>query len=138
MTDARGSTTVRANSAIFRDIRVMTPIGVHTASCWASRSAGLALCAALVFGSLDRLSLRAAEANVDFLLSQLRNTIEANVGLGLPLAGHPRRPAPDGARQGGDQQVLAIEVFSPTGVSLFNTDRGSVGEPDIAAVAWKR
>ena len=42
-------------------------------------SAGLLLCAAIIYGSLDRLSLRTAEANVDFLLTQLRNTVEANV-----------------------------------------------------------
>lgn len=91
--------------------------------------AGLALCLALVFGSLDRLSLRTAEANVDFLLSQLRDTIEANVGLGLPLS--DVRVVQDliERAKATDDQVLAVEVFSPDGVSLFNTDRGSIGEP---------
>lgn len=90
---------------------------------------GLALCAALVFGSLDRLSLRTAEANVDFLLSQLRDAIEANVGLGLPLS--DVRVVQDliERAKATDDQVLAVEVFSPDGVSLFNTDRGSIGEP---------
>jgi hypothetical protein len=91
--------------------------------------AGLALCLALVFGSLDRLSLRTAEANVDFLLSQLRDTIEANVGLGLPLS--DVRVVQDliERAKATDDQVLAVEVFSPDGLSLFNTDRGSIGEP---------
>jgi hypothetical protein len=91
--------------------------------------AGLALCAALVFGSLDRLSLRTAEANVDFLLTQLGDTVEANVGLGLPLA--DIRVVQDLIERVkvADAQVLAVEVFSPDGVSLFNTDRGSIGEP---------
>ena len=97
-------------------------------------SAGLALCAALVFGSLDRLSLRSVETNIDFLLSQLRSTIEANVDLGLPLS--DMRVVQDliERAEAGDPQVLALEVFSPSGVSLFNTDRGSVGEP--VSPAW--
>lgn len=90
---------------------------------------GLTLCAALVFGSLDRLSLRTAEANVDFLLTQLRDTIEANVGLGLPLS--DVRVVQDliERAKATDDQVLAVEVFSKDGISLFNTDRGSIGEP---------
>lgn len=90
--------------------------------------AGLALCAALIFGSLDRLSLRTAEANVDFLMTQLRDTIEANVGLGLPLS--DVRVVQDliERAKASDDQVLAVEVFSPDGISLFNTDRGSIGE----------
>lgn len=92
-------------------------------------SVGLALCAALVFGSLDRLSLRTTEANVDFLLTQLRGTIEANASLGLPLS--DVRVVQDliERAKATDDQVLAVEVFSPDGVSLFNTDRGSIGEP---------
>lgn len=91
-------------------------------------SLGLALCAALVFGSLDRLSLRTAEANVDFQLTQLRDTIEANVSLGLPLS--DIRVVQDLIERAkvADGQVLAVEVFSPDGISLFNTDRGSIGE----------
>jgi hypothetical protein len=98
-------------------------------------SVGLALCAALVFGSLDRLSLRTAEANVDFLLTQLRDTIEANVGLGLPLS--DVRVVQDliERAKATDAQVLAVEVFSPDGVSLFNTDRGSLGE--AISPAWQ-
>lgn len=94
---------------------------------------GLALCAALVFGSLDRLRLRTAEANVDYLLTQLRDTIEANVGLGLPLS--DIRVVQDLVERTklSDSQILAVEVFSPDGISLFNTDRGSLGEPIPAA-----
>lgn len=91
-------------------------------------SVGLALCAALVFGSLDRLSLRTTEANVDFLLSQLRDTVEANVGLGLPLSDVRVVQDVIERAKATDDQVLAVEVFSPDGISLFNTDRGSIGE----------
>ena len=48
-------------------------------------AAALALAGALVFGGLDRLGLRSAEANMDFRLGQLSGAIEANVGLGLAL-----------------------------------------------------
>ncbi|MDQ6435504.1 hypothetical protein RB623_15710 [Mesorhizobium sp. LHD-90] len=90
--------------------------------------AGLALCAALVFGSTDRVALRTAEANIDFLLTQLRDTIEANANLGLQLA--DVRVVQDliERAKAADPQVVAVEVFSPEGISLFNTDRGSIGE----------
>lgn len=101
----------------------------------ATTAAALLLCAGLVFGGLDRLALRSSEANIDFLLGQLRRSVEANVGLGLPLANIrvvqnlvERAKATDG-------RVLAVEVFSPAGVSLFNTDRGSIGESIPAA--WR-
>src|SRR5437763_11552215 len=96
---------------------------------------GLMLCAALIYGSLDRLSLRTVEANVDFLLTQLRNTIEANVDLGLPLADIRIIQDLIERSQASDRQVVALEVFSPAGVSLFNTDRGSIGE--AVSPAWQ-
>lgn len=96
---------------------------------------GLALCVALVFGSLDRLFLRTAEANVDFLLTQLRDTIEANVGLGLPLSDIRIVQDLIERAKAADDQVLAVEVFTPDGISVFNTDRGSVGEP--VSPAWQ-
>lgn len=88
----------------------------------------IALCAVLIFGSLDRLRLGAAEANVDFMLTQLRGSLEANAGLGLPLA--DMRIAQDliERAKANDEEILAVELFSPDGVSLFNTDRGSIGE----------
>lgn len=92
-------------------------------------SAGLVLCAALVYGSLNRLSLQTVEANVDFLLTQLKGTIEANVDLGLPLADIRLVQDLIERAQAGDRQLMALEVFSPAGISLFNTDRGSIGEP---------
>jgi hypothetical protein len=98
-------------------------------------STGLVLVAALIYGSLDRLGLRTAEANSDFLLTQLRTAIETNVGLGLPLADIRIIQDLIERAQASDRQVLALEVLSPTGVSLFNTDRGSIGETIPAA--WR-
>lgn len=93
------------------------------------------LCGALVFGGLDRLGLRSSEANIDFLLGQLRDSIEANVGLGLPLANIRVVQNLVERAKATDERVLAVEVFSPTGISLFNTDRGSIGETIPAA--WR-
>ncbi|WP_339947603.1 hypothetical protein [uncultured Albimonas sp.] len=99
-------------------------------------AAALALAAALVFGGLDRLGLRSAEANVDFLLSQLSGSIEANVGLGLALPDVRVAQALVEQAKAADDRVLAVEVFSPAGISLFNTDRGAVGE--AIPETWRR
>jgi len=113
----------------------MSPVSRTILAILGATSLGLALCAALVFGGLDRLSLRTAEANVDFLSTQLRETIEANVSLGLPLADIRLTQDLIERVKLADPQVLAVEVFSPDGVSLFNTDRGSIGER--IASAWQ-
>lgn len=97
--------------------------------------AGILLAGALVFGGLDRLRLRVVEANIDFVLTQLRDSIEANVSLGIPL--QDLRVVQDLLERSriGNPSLLAVEVFSPAGVSLFNTDRGSIGE-DITST-WR-
>jgi len=113
----------------------MSPISRTILAVLGATSVGLALCVALVFGGLDRLSLRTAEANVDFLSTQLRETIEANVSLGLPLSDIRLTQDLIERVKLADPQILAVEVFSPDGISLFNTDRGSIGEP--IASAWQ-
>ena len=113
----------------------MSPVSRTILAILGATSLGLALSAALVFGGLDRLSLRTAEANVDFLSTQLRETIEANVSLGLPLSDIRLTQDLIERAKLADPQVLAVEVFSPDGVSLFNTDRGSIGE--AIAPAWQ-
>lgn len=97
--------------------------------------AGILLAGALIFGGLDRLRLRVIEANIDFVLTQLRDSIEANVSLGIPL--QDLRVVQDLLERArvGNPRLLAVEVFSPAGVSLFNTDRGSIGEEITAA--WR-
>lgn len=97
--------------------------------------AGLVLAAALVFSALDRLRVRAAEANTDFVLTQLRDSVESSVSLGLALP--EIRVAQDliERERAGNPDILAIEIFTPDGMSVFNTDRGSVGE--AIADAWR-
>lgn len=113
----------------------MSPTSRTILAILAATCLGIALCATLVFGGLDRLSLRTAEANVDFISTQLRETIEANVSLGLPLSDIRLTQDLIERAKLADPQVLAVEVFSPDGVSLFNTDRGSIGEP--ISPAWQ-
>ncbi|MGF7158912.1 hypothetical protein FHS85_000522 [Rhodoligotrophos appendicifer] len=92
-------------------------------------AAGLCLCAFLIYGSLDRSQVQVAESNLKFVLTQLRDSIEANVNLGLALP--EIRIAQDliEQAQAADSEILAVEIFSPNGTSQFNTDRGSIGEP---------
>lgn len=94
-----------------------------------STVAALALAALLVFGALDRLRVRAAEANIDFVLTQLRTAIESSVSLGLALPDIPVGQDLIERARAGNTEILAIEVFGPDGISIFNTDRGSLGEP---------
>jgi len=91
--------------------------------------AGVVLAAILVLGALDRLRVRAAEANTDFVLTQLGNSIESSVSLGLPLPDIRITQDLIERTRTGDPDILAVEVFTPNGISVFNTDRGSVGEP---------
>lgn len=97
--------------------------------------AGLVLAAALVFATLDRLRVRAAESNTDFVLTQLRDAVETSISLGLALP--EIRVAQDliERERAGSPDILAIEIFNPLGISVFNTDRGSVGEP--ITQAWQ-
>lgn len=89
---------------------------------------GVVLATALIFGALDRLRASAEEANTDFVLTQLRQSIEASVSLGLPL--QDIRVAQDliERARAAHREILAIEVYSVSGVAVFNTDRGALGE----------
>lgn len=106
----------------------MSPTARTVLALLAITTAGMVLCTLLIFGTLDRLRLRAAEANVDFVLAQLRDAIEANVSLGIPLDDIRIIQDLIERARAGDPQIVAVEVFSPAGISLFNTDRGSIGE----------
>ena len=90
--------------------------------------AGLLLAALLVFAALDRLRIQAAEANIDFALTQLRQSLESSVSLGLPLADVQIAQDLVERARASNPDILAVEIISATGLSLFNTDRGSLGE----------
>lgn len=90
--------------------------------------AGLLLAALLVFAALDRLRIQATEANIDFALTQLRQSLESSVSLGLPLADVQIAQDLIERARASNPDILAIEIISASGLSLFNTDRGSLGE----------
>lgn len=107
----------------------MSPTAKNICALLLITATGLVLCGLLIYGSLDRSRVHAAQTNVDFVLGQLRNSMEANVNLGLPL--QDIRLAQDLIEEvrAGDPQILAVEIISAAGLSQFNTDRGSIGEP---------
>lgn len=102
-------------------LRVALALAVSTALA-------VTLAAALIFGALDRLRAAAEEANTDFVLTQLRQSVEASVSLGLPLPDIRVTQDLIERARATNPEIVAIEVFSADGVSLFNTDRGALGE----------
>jgi hypothetical protein len=90
---------------------------------------GIVLSALLIHGALDRLRVRAVEANTDFVLTELREAMEASASLGLALRDVPVAQDLIERARFNSPDILAVEVFEVSGISLFNTDRGSIGEP---------
>ncbi len=109
----------------------MSPVSRTIAVLALITVAGLGLSALLIAETIDRLRVRVVETNIDFVLTQLRESVEAGVGLGLEL--DELRIAQDLVERAriGDRNILAVEIFDPAGVSVYNTDRGSIGEPVI-------
>lgn len=78
---------------------------------------------------LERGEVALTEARIGFVLSDLDQTIERNLGLGLPLSElQPIERILERAVASNDE-VLALEVLNPAGVAIYSTDRGAVGEP---------
>ncbi len=90
---------------------------------------GVVLSALLIYGALDRLRVRAVEANTDFVLTELREAMEASATLGLALRDVPVAQDLIERARLNSPDILAVEVFDSAGLSLYNTDRGSIGEP---------
>jgi len=90
---------------------------------------GVVLSALLIYGALDRLRVRAVEANTDFVLTELREAMEASASLGLALRDVPIAQDLIERARINSPGILAVEIFDSTGLSHYNTDRGSIGEP---------
>lgn len=79
--------------------------------------------------TLERYANLVSEAQYDFVLSRANEAVERSLQIGLPLS-EIEQTLPilefAVARAPG---VLAADVFSPLGVTLFSTDRGAMGEP---------
>ncbi|MEM8854737.1 MAG: hypothetical protein AAGD34_13630 [Pseudomonadota bacterium] len=70
-----------------------------------------------------------AEARLGVVLTKADETIERGLQLGLPLSELQQvEPVLDRAIATSDD-ILAVDVFSQTGVTVFSTDRGAVGQP---------
>ncbi|MGX1308546.1 hypothetical protein AB7M35_003304 [Amorphus suaedae] len=85
---------------------------------------------------LERGEADLVDAQIGFVLADLDQTIERNLSLGLPLS--ELQPIERILEQtvANNSDLLAIEVLSPTGIALYSTDRGAVGEP--IPPAWEQ
>ncbi|WP_108659361.1 hypothetical protein [Acuticoccus kandeliae] len=104
------------------------------------RTGGLVLVTIVIFAALIAFVAVAARtveqgdaalgaAELDFVLSETEQTIERNLQLGLPL-GELQQVEPLLERAlARTPSIIAADVFSQNGITVFSTDRGAVGEP---------
>jgi hypothetical protein len=96
----------------------------------------VALIGALNYVYVTRTYLDLARERFGFVLYDLKNTVEKNIGLGFDLADLKQLQGILEREKVRDDQILSIEVFDTAGVTLFSTDRGNIG--DAAPDAWLR
>ncbi|HZY20484.1 MAG TPA: hypothetical protein VFE82_18590 [Ramlibacter sp.] len=102
---------------------------------WALVTAGLLLLVAVLI-AVQRLEAQSlGNARLEITLEEVRERLEADLSLGFELGASSRAQPLLEDMLARDPRLLAAEVFDPAGVSLFNTDRGAIGEriPD----AWR-
>ncbi|GAB5467237.1 MAG: hypothetical protein Kilf2KO_02670 [Rhodospirillales bacterium] len=63
-----------------------------------------------------------------FLVSSLSSTVEANLGLGLPIEDLPALQALLERDLDTEPNVRAIEIVGPQETALYSTERGAIGE----------
>ncbi|MBU0826419.1 MAG: hypothetical protein KKB95_13625 [Gammaproteobacteria bacterium] len=91
--------------------------------------AGVLLIAFLLLNIRTHEEQNIQRARLALTLSALQESIEGDLALGLDLPDH-RAIQPKLERAlSGDRQLYAIDVVDRTGVALFSTDRGAIGEP---------
>ncbi|MEM0908455.1 MAG: hypothetical protein AAGJ94_13890 [Pseudomonadota bacterium] len=78
---------------------------------------------------LERSNTAVAEAQYDYVLARAEGAMERGLQLGLPLRELEQALPVLERTINAAPQVLAADVFSPSGVTLFSTDRGAMGEP---------
>jgi hypothetical protein len=105
-------------------------------ACWEAGGAWwLVLMSGLVTVVCVLLALQHQEVQVmrnerlQISLQDIKDRLETDLALGFDLEDSARAQTllEDALAQ--DDSLLAIEVFDVKGISLFNTDRGSIGEP---------
>lgn len=93
----------------------------------------LVLSAGLIYRTFDQLDLERARSLASLVLSEVRETLQANVDLGLTLG--RVRVAQDliERKRAQNSEILAIDVFGADGVTRFSTDRGTIDQTVPAA-----
>lgn len=113
---------------------------VNAAACAEAGGGWLAVmaCGLLLVGfvllALQRQEIQSLrDARLEITLGELRERLEADLLLGFDLADSGRAQDLLADTLARDPSLLSVEVFDAGGLSLFNTDRGSIGEPVPAA-----
>lgn len=93
--------------------------------------ASLAVACVVVTGlSLQRQALQTVrDARLQLIMQEVREQLEGDLSIGLDLMESPRAQAALDAALVLDASLRAAEIFDPQGRSLFNSDRGLIGEP---------
>jgi SAM-dependent MidA family methyltransferase len=90
--------------------------------------AGLALAALLLLGLQAQQVQALRDARLSIALHDIQERLEADLALGFDLHDSARAQSLLEDVLANDGTLLAAEIFDARGVSLFNTDRGSIGE----------
>ncbi len=98
----------------------------------------------LVLSGLSMLSGNAVKqglqeleiARYRYLVSSLKATVEANLGLGLPIQDLPALQSKIERDRSAEANVRAIEIVGPNDTALYSTDRGAIG--DRIPSTWRR
>ncbi len=88
----------------------------------------LALPAATFFAG-EQVNDEIEQARAAHLLGALRQTTEANLGIGLMLDEIGLLQSTIEREKAQDPSIVVIDIFNAAGRSVYSTDRGSVGEP---------
>ncbi len=121
------------SSALATPTRLLRHVGVaaclESASGWlATMLVGLLVLIGILF-VLQRIEGKALhEARTEIILQDLQEQMEADLLIGLDLGDSSRASEMLATAMSRDKEILAVEIFDTAGVSLFNTDRGSIGE----------
>ncbi len=98
--------------------------------------AAVAITGLLTYRAFDQLHVGLVQSRLGFILANLRTTAEANLSLGLRIDQLTVMQDLIERERAGNPTIRAIELFDRTGLSLFSTDRGAIGEP--VADSWLR
>ena len=96
--------------------------------------AGTTLTSVLSLHKFERILADLLTSRFEFVVNDLRNRIETQMDLGLPLANLVDINDQLDELLGDDGQVLSVEVFDETGSVLFSTDPSFIG--DLVSEDW--